>query len=333
MPELRLAVVIPVHNGAATLPRCLAAVRASRGVAFEVIVVDDGSTDATAALVAADPAIRRLRHERPRGAAAARNAGVAAARAPVVCFVDADVVVGPDLLAAADQSLRQSGADGVVGMLGRATEARNFASRYENLYMHFMFAHHADEMDFLFTSFAAIRRDVFLEAGGFDEAYAGAGIEDMELGQRLVGAGRRLRLDKRLEVLHLKRFGVWQLLRTNRRKAAGTLRIALRNRRQGRRSRKHVGPGWAFLAGIPLTGAALVLGAAGAVGGGRPALVGALGLLGLTAALNAGFLSFLARTEGLRFLVAAIPFLYVQFVNYGLGLAEGLAGYLAGRQY
>jgi glycosyltransferase involved in cell wall biosynthesis len=332
MQEPTLSVVIPVHNGEATLPRCLAAVLAGRGSSVEVIVVDDGSTDATPRILAERP-VRVIRHERPRGAAAARNAGARAACAPVVCFLDADVVVGPELLATTERSLRESGVDGVVGMLARDTEPRNLASQYENLYMHYMYLNHPEEMDIFYTSFAAIKRDVFLEAGGFDEAYGGAGIEDMELGQRLVREGRRLRLDRRLQVLHLKRFGVGQLLRINRRKAAGTLRIMLRNRRGGHRNRKHVGPDWSFLLGIPLTGLALAALVGGAAAAFWPALAAAAVLLGLVAALNARFLSCLARARGFGFLLAAIPFFYVQFVNYGVGLASGLTGYVFGDRY
>lgn len=336
MAASRLTVIIPVHNGASTLERCLEAVFASEGASPEVVVVDDGSTDATPEILARFP-VRVVRHDIAHGAAAARNAGAREAATELICFVDSDIVVRPDTFAEVLRSLvgdgGADGVDGVVGMLARDTEVPGFASQYENLYMHFMYLEHAEEMDIFYTSLAAIRRGVFIDSGGFDETYAGAGIEDMELGQRLVRTGHGLRLNKNLQVHHLKRFGLVQLLRINRRKATGTLRIWLRNRGEGLDNRKHVGPGWSFLLGIPGSGAGLAGVATGLILG-LPVVWGAaFAVLLAVALMNGRFLSFLAATNGITFLAASIPFFYVQFVNYGIGLTLGLAGYIFGDKH
>lgn len=327
-----ISVVIPVHDGAHFFARSMPALFASEGVRFEVVVVDDGSTDDPAAALVDYP-VRIEQHDRARGAAAARNTGAAAARAPLVCFIDADIEVAPDTLARIVRALEDQSLAGVVGMLSADTEPRNFASQYENLYMHFTYRVHPPEMDIFYTSIAAIRRDVLLDVGGFDEHYRGAGIEDMELGQRLVARGHRLRLDHELQVRHLKRFAVGQLLRINRAKAAGSLKIMLRNRAAGRRATKHVGPGWAFLAGIPL----VPLGAVAAVGGllWRSWALGAVaaGCFVFVLVANRRFLGFVARERSLPFVFASAPFLLVQFMNYGVGLASGVAGYWAGNRY
>ena len=86
-----VSVVVPTYQRAALLGPSLESLLGQEGVAFEVVVVDDGSTDGTAAFLAAypDPRIRPV--IRPHGGiAAARNAGVAAARAPFVAFHDSD---------------------------------------------------------------------------------------------------------------------------------------------------------------------------------------------------------------------------------------------------
>ena len=87
-----ISVIIPTHNRADTLGRALDGVFAQTLAPLEVIVVDDASTDGTAALVAArrDPRIRLIRHERNRGAGAARNTGVAAAQGDLIAFQDSD---------------------------------------------------------------------------------------------------------------------------------------------------------------------------------------------------------------------------------------------------
>jgi glycosyltransferase involved in cell wall biosynthesis len=87
-----ISVVIPAYNRATTIARAIAGVLAQSYPSIEVVVVDDGSRDDTAARVEAlaSPKVRLVRHERNRGAAAARNTGVAAARGAWIAFQDSD---------------------------------------------------------------------------------------------------------------------------------------------------------------------------------------------------------------------------------------------------
>jgi glycosyltransferase involved in cell wall biosynthesis len=95
-----VSVVVPTYQRVAFLRASLESLLAQEGVALEVIVVDDGSTDGTAEWLAAhpDPRVRALRRAHA-GIAAARNAGVAAARAPFVAFHDSDDTALPGRLA------------------------------------------------------------------------------------------------------------------------------------------------------------------------------------------------------------------------------------------
>ena len=98
MDRPRVSVVIPARNAAATLFRAVASARAQAPPPDEVIVVDDASTDATAS-VAKNLGARLIRLPAPAGAAAARNAGIAAATGEVIAFQDADDEWLPDKLA------------------------------------------------------------------------------------------------------------------------------------------------------------------------------------------------------------------------------------------
>src|SRR5215468_8802334 len=88
-----VSVIMPVRNGAAYLPGSVASIQAQDFASFEFLIIDDGSTDATpailAAFAAADPRIRVF-HQPPQGIAAALNAGIAEARAPYLARLDAD---------------------------------------------------------------------------------------------------------------------------------------------------------------------------------------------------------------------------------------------------
>ncbi|MGU3493877.1 glycosyltransferase family 2 protein [Xanthobacteraceae bacterium A53D] len=99
----RLSVVIPSRNCLQYLPAAIASIRAQTFGPIEIVIVDDGSTDGTAAFLEearrTDPLLTPLVHE-PAGVSAARNAGIAAASAPIIAFLDADDQFFPDVLEA-----------------------------------------------------------------------------------------------------------------------------------------------------------------------------------------------------------------------------------------
>jgi glycosyltransferase involved in cell wall biosynthesis len=95
----RLSVVIPAYNAAATVGEAIDSVLAQTYADFELVVVDDGSTDETAQIVAArdDPRVRCVRTEN-RGVAAARNHGIELTSGELVAFLDADDAWQPEKL-------------------------------------------------------------------------------------------------------------------------------------------------------------------------------------------------------------------------------------------
>ena len=110
-----VSVVVPTRNRSALLTMSLRSALRQQHVDFEVIVVDDASTDGTQAVLAAigDPRIRVIRHDSPQGVSIARNHGTAAARAEWVAFLDDDDLWAPDKLALQLQAARDSGASWV----------------------------------------------------------------------------------------------------------------------------------------------------------------------------------------------------------------------------
>ena len=188
------------------MPRCLDALEQQTlpQSDFEVIVVDDGSTDETASVAEARGV--RLLTVAHGGAAAARNAGVEAAQAPIVVFTDADCEPAPDFMEHIVDPLNDanvSGARGVYRTHQDKLVARFVQLEYEERYQRIA---HFDEKDgsinALDTSYASYRRDGFLEAGGFDTRYASAAGEDHELSFRMAEAGHIFRFSPLAAVYH-----------------------------------------------------------------------------------------------------------------------------------
>lgn len=100
MTSPRCTVILPTYNRVGTLPRAVASVLAQDEPDFELIIVDDGSTDRTSAFLATldDPRIRVARSGRNQGPSAARNIGIKLATAPALAFLDSDDAYGPTRL-------------------------------------------------------------------------------------------------------------------------------------------------------------------------------------------------------------------------------------------
>jgi glycosyltransferase involved in cell wall biosynthesis len=199
----RVSVVVPTYNRARVLEGCLQALAAQTVAShqFEVIVVDDGSRDDTPAVCASWAARLprfRVHRQQNRGPAAARNAGIQLASAPIVAFTDDDCVPPPDWLGRIVQAFE---ADGDLGAIGGVmiTPPHQWIP----------LTHHsdlttpgaADYSRFIGTNNAAYRRDILLRAGAFDETFRHVSVEDAELYLRLRRLGKTV-IDPHLYVLH-----------------------------------------------------------------------------------------------------------------------------------
>lgn len=199
-PVDHVSVVIPAYNAAGPLRRCLTALARSLDRPAEIIVVDDGSRDATAA-VAGEFGCRVIRLPANRGPASARNAGAEAARSPLVWFLDSDTTVAPSTLGVAVRRLTRSGADAVVGRYAKEPLNPGLFARYYCLLKHWSHRLGCDRYNVLAGQCAMIRRELFLTVGGYQPFRPGVDIENEELGRRVAARGRIV-LDPELQVAH-----------------------------------------------------------------------------------------------------------------------------------
>lgn len=211
----KISVIIPVHNGAANISDCLSALLKSTFKDFEVIVVNDGSRDATEDLVKTFP-VRLLSLPQSIGAAGARNYGAEKARGRFLFFTDSDITIQPDTLQKIYSVLTSDkGYHAVIGSYTKQTPIKSFFPVFKNYCHHFTHQKSLEEALTFWTGCGAIGRDIFLKQKGFAESYTSASIEDIEFGYRLSKQGYCIRLEKSIQVTHLKHYTFLSLIRSD----------------------------------------------------------------------------------------------------------------------
>lgn len=209
----KLSIIVPVHNGAATLPACLKALIEAPGPSREILVSDDASDD-NSAEIALSMGVLVLRGDVNRGVSAARNAGVLQTRAPILLFVDCDVVIHADALERITDFLEgNANCSAIFGSYDAKPSAENFVSQYRNLLHHFTHQNGKFEAETLWTGLGAVRRSAFEHVGGFCEDRGT--LEDVELGLRLSANGFRIALNREILGTHLKSWTVLTMVKTD----------------------------------------------------------------------------------------------------------------------
>jgi len=239
-----ISAVVPAFNAEQTMGACLDALRAQTTPHsdYEIIVVDDGSTDQTRAVAAARSV--RVLTQPNRGAAAARNLGAQNARGDILLFIDADSTPDARWIEAMTAPFADVSIAGVSGE--KKTRQTNLVARFVQLEYDFKY----DRMDargltdFIDSSTAGYRREIFLSNGGFDTTLMEA--EDTEFSFRLAERGYALVLVRDAIVYHTHpeslveflrrkyRYAIWRAVIYARypRKAASDTRTPLSQKMQ-----------------------------------------------------------------------------------------------------
>ena len=185
-----ISFVVPVHNGERWLDEALASILAQRdGRPFEVIAVDDGSTDGSASILARRAAAGEVRVLRAakRGAAAAMNQGIRETSQPVICLVDQDVVLNPGWMAAILEPFREPEVGAVQGYFVTDPQAP-IVARVAGMDLEQRYAAIGEgRTNHVCTGNSAYRAEALHKAGLFDESF-GYGY-DNDMSYRLMQPG------------------------------------------------------------------------------------------------------------------------------------------------
>ncbi len=312
------SIVIPVRDGGEVFEQTLRGLSRSTFVDWELIIVDDGSTDSSIAV--AERAGALVLMTSGVGPGAARNLGADRASGEYLLFLDSDCEVHLDALHRAADHLRSDRSLGALfGSYDRSPSAPSLVSRYRNLLHHFTHQRGAAEASTFWAGCGAIKRSLFVDLGGFDATlYDRPCIEDVELGLRLRAAGSRILLAKDVLVTHHKAWTLPKILRSDfiDRALPWTRLILLHRANMGM-----LNLDWRNRTSTVIAYLMLLSGMLAAV---QPyailcTFVGATFIL----VINRPFYELLYSCGGLRLTLVSLPLHFVYFLNNGLAFSLG----------
>ncbi|MEO7102905.1 MAG: glycosyltransferase [Gemmatimonadaceae bacterium] len=331
--DLRASVVVPARNCPDSLRRVLTALHASDlpPQEWELIVVDDSSTDSTAevARTMADSVI--ILAGGPRGPAYARNRGAEAAMGANLVFVDADVCLHADALRLMVETLEAgSGAPSAVfGAYDTHPEASGIVSQYRNLLHHYVHLTNGGAAETFWAGCGAVRRSAFTAVGMFDEQqFRRPQIEDIDLGYRLSDSGERILLIPEIQGTHLKRWTLGKMLATDYSdRAVPWTRLVLQRRALATSVSLNLRPTERIF--TALAGVAVLLAVASLVRLDPRFLVAAVIALLCIIVGNLGMLAWFARERGIVFAIAVVPLRLLFYIVSAAGAASAIVIHLA----
>lgn len=224
-----VSVVVPVYNDPAGIKATLDSLlrQSSPTDRYEVVVVDNGSTDETRAVVRgyreAFDGLRLLVEDEIQGSYAARNRGIDAATGPVVAFVDADMVVDPDWIEDVARRMARTDAEYLACDVRLFTACEEGAVAKYNRLNDLHVERFIEDLSFAPTCCLVVRRTLLEDVGRFDPRLRSGG--DLEFGNRVAASGRRLRYAPDLVMYHPTRTTLGALLRKARRVGRGKTQL------------------------------------------------------------------------------------------------------------
>ena len=321
-----LSVVVPVHQGGGALRHTLEALAWSDlpRTEWELIVVDDASTDETASIAAqyADILVRLT--GRPRGPAYARNRGFEFTQGDYVAFIDADVAVHRDTLAQFVLVLsREPDVSAVFGAFDANPTAKGLVSQYRNLLAHYYHTETPGPAETYWASCGAIRSASFREVGMFDEwRFPRHQVEDFELGYQLRLRGRRIVLRPEIQATALNTWTLGNAVTADLQdRSVPWMRIFARRGAELGRRKTRLRTVKAVNTALTWTGILAVLG--GAIGAYPSVLVAGAVCLLLVLLNDRAQHRFFIRERGMRFALAVVPLRLLSYLVNGMAVTVG----------
>jgi len=201
---IKVSVIIPAYNAENVIDKCLSSLLKQNypKKSYEIIVVDDGSTDSTKEIVKKFKKVKLI-EQKHKGPAAARNLGAKHAKGDILLFIDADCIPSKNWIKYMVEPFKNKeivAVQGTYKTLNKESLIARFAG-YEIEERHEKMKKQK-YIDFVGTFSAGYRKDIFLKFNGFDENFPEASGEDAELSFRISKAGYKIVFQPKAFVFH-----------------------------------------------------------------------------------------------------------------------------------
>ena len=216
--EKSISVIIPNYNKASTIGKCLEAAFLSRYGKYEVIVVDDCSTDNSVEIIKTFPCTL-LQLETHGGTSKARNTGALNSKGEILFFIDSDCLLQEDTLLIANKACTVHEGKKVIisGTYTKIPYDDNFFSAFQSVFINY-FETKKNEPDYIPGHSVIIKSEYFKDSEGFSEDFL-AMIEDVEFSHRMRRAGYKLLMSPQVLVQHVFNFNLVKSLKNAFRKS------------------------------------------------------------------------------------------------------------------
>ena len=216
--EKSISVIIPNYNKASTIGKCLEAAFSSRYGKYEVIVVDDCSTDNSVEIIKSFPCTL-LQLETHGGASKARNTGALNSKGEILFFIDSDCLLQEDTLSIVTSACTATEGKKAIlsGTYTPIPYDYDFFSAFQSVFINY-FETKKNEPDYIPGHSVIIKSEYFKNSGGFPEDFL-AMIEDVEFSHRMRRAGYKLLLSPQVLVQHIFNFNLVKSLKNAFRKS------------------------------------------------------------------------------------------------------------------
>jgi len=200
---MKFSIVIPIYNASHTIKKCLDSIFKQDFFDFEVVTINDCSTDNTKEIVD-QYNVKQIILEKNSGPAAARNVGIKQTQGEIMIFIDSDIAFKNNnaLSELAKVFKENPEIDGVIMIKDKVPLNKGLTPLYAAYYKYFLWNQPGEFYTTFTTQKSAVKKYVFDNVGYFNDKYKKADVEDFEFGYRLNKQGYKIYIARHIKVLH-----------------------------------------------------------------------------------------------------------------------------------
>lgn len=214
----KISIIIPTNRFDKSFDVCLKQLaEIQKKDSFELVIALDGlETTEKDFIPYKINKLKLVKIEQQSGPAVARNLAAKMAESEILFFIDSDVLIqSTTIQLIAKHYTKSTAEEALIGSYDDMPAEQSLVSKYRNLLHHYTHQTASEKASTFWGACGAIKKEVFMEIGGFNENYHQPSIEDIELGYRLLENGYSIRLNKNLQVKHLKKWTIRNMIYTD----------------------------------------------------------------------------------------------------------------------